>query len=123
MHFMKGYTCVESAGLFWPIEHNILKGFEVCFLCLSGDDSTASIHRESMMCFILFSMFCDEAEIFLINILVSKAVNEHPGRMFSLVICNLISIIYLKQVKIRVEGFDKIIFQYNLVQSIIDRLR
>lgn len=64
-------------------------------MCLSGDDSTDSIHRESMMCFILFSIFCDEAEIFLVNILVSKAVNEHPGRMFGLVICNLILIIYV----------------------------
>lgn len=56
--------------------------------------TTTSIHIESVMCFVLFSIFYDKAEVFLVNVLVSKAVNEHPRRMFGLVICNLISIIY-----------------------------
>lgn len=94
MNFMKGYTCVEREYVFWSIEHNILKEFEVCFLCLSGNDSTTSIHIESVMCFVLFSIFCDEAEMFLVDFLVSKAVAEHPRRLFGLVIWNLISIIY-----------------------------
>lgn len=85
MNFMKEYTCVERGCVFWPIEHNILKEFEVWFLYLSGNDGTTSIHIESVMCFVLFSIFCDEAEMFLINILASKIVHERPRRMFGLV--------------------------------------
>lgn len=72
----------------------MLKEFEVWFLYFSGDDSITSIHMESAMCFVLFSIFYNEAEIFLVNILVSKAVKKHPRRIFGLVISNLISIIY-----------------------------
>lgn len=79
--------------VFSSTEHNILKEFGVWFLCLSGDDSTSGIPIESVMCFVLFSVFCDEAEMFLVNVLVSKAVNEYPRRMFGLVLCNLIPII------------------------------
>lgn len=71
--------------VFWPIEHNILKEFEVSFLCLSGIGSTTSIRIESVMCFVLFSIFYDEAGMLLVNILVSKAENEHARRMFGLV--------------------------------------
>lgn len=53
------------------------------------------------MCFVLFSIFYDEAEMLLVNnnmllvnSLVSKAENEHPRRMLGLIICNLISVIY-----------------------------
>lgn len=72
----------------------MLKEFEVWFLCFSGDDSVTSIRMESAMCFVLCSIFYNEAEMFLVNILVSKAVNERPRRVFGLVICNLISIMY-----------------------------
>lgn len=98
--------------VFWPIEHNVLKEFAVSFLCLSGNDSTTSIHIESVMCFVLFSIFYDEVEMLLVNSLVSKAENEHPRRMLDLIICNLISFIENKNkvrdklVKIRVEVFD-----------------